>query len=199
MPIDKSTPWGEEVPTAASEFISSNTFGNERELSTFLSKTRISEIRMTGGDFVRLTGGAGTVSGKHRRYRSDVLEVRGHDSATWTIGTVELRRRKHRLFGGFVIISNLGERGTESYSSRAHPNDGRFEIIEALDGLSWRERFTLSKRFSSGGDLSHPSVRQRQATQYSSKSPLHVFVDGKYLGRKVVEIEIHPDLLWIHV
>jgi len=199
MPIDKSSPWGEEVTSSGSEFAALPTCGDEQALARMLTPTSPPEVRMTGGDFVDLTGGVAAVSGATRRYPCDVLEVRGPNMMKRTIGTVELRRRRSRVFGGFLILSNLGVRGAEHYSARAHPNDGKFEVVDALGGLTWRERVMLSRRFTRGGDFSHPLVRQKQATSHSSQVPLHVYVDGVYCGRGAVEVEIRPDFLWIRV
>ena len=200
MPIDKSAPWGEELPLPYSTRETLPRFRDERALSKMLTASGPSEVRLTGGEFLILTGGQATkVSGPSRRYPCDALEIRGLDSETWTIGTVELRRRRRRLFGGFVVLSNLGVCRGERYSARAHPNDGKFEVVDALNGLSWRERLVLSHRFTSGADFSHPHIRQKQVTMYQSQAPLHVFVDGSYRGKRAVEIEIRPDFLWIQV
>jgi hypothetical protein len=199
MPIDKSTPWGEQVPVSPEGTTGLPTFVDERAVSEALSAARHTEIRLTGGDFVEITGGIAPGRETSRRYPCDALEIRGLDSTSRSIGTVELRRRRRRISGGFVILSNLGVRGSERYSSRAHPNDGKFEVVDALDGLTWRERMTLARRFSRGGDFSHPRVKQRQTTSYTSQVPLHVFVDGVYRGRKAVTVEILLDFLWIHV
>ena len=199
MPIDKSTQWGEHVPVDASKSEALPTFRDERAISSTLTASRGQQIHMTGGDFVDLTGGVTTGQDAARRYPCDALEIRGLDSPKWSIGTIELRRRRRRLFGGFMILSNLGVRGIERYSFRAHPNDGKFEIVDALDGLSWRERMALSRRFSRGSDFAHPLVKQKQATSYASHVPLHVYVDGVYCGRRAVEVVILPDFLWIHV
>jgi hypothetical protein len=200
MPIDKSAHWGEELPLQDSTGETLLRFRDERALSTVLTTSGPSEVRLTGGEFVVLTGGQATeASGPSRRYPCDALEIRGLDSGVWTIGTIELRRRRWRLFGGFVVLSNLGASGGERYSARAHPNDGKFEVVEALDGLSWRERLVLSRRFTTGADFSHPHIRQKQVTAYRSQAPLHVFVDGSYHGKRAVEIEIRADFLWIQV
>lgn len=195
MPIDKSSPWGEIVspPTTLPSF------SDERDLSATLSGSGPRTLLLEGGDFVSLTGGQQDSTGKRRRYRCDVLEVRGLEQPRWTIGTVELRRRRSRFFGGFAVVTNLGVRNGERYSLRAHPNDAKFELIDALDGLTWRERMVLSKRFVSGDDLGHPLIKQRQESTYCPTDQFHVYVDGAYCGRAQVEIAIHPDFVEIYV
>ena len=195
MPIDNSTPWGELSSPPPSLPI----FNNEHDLSSVLSNLGPTKLQLREGDFVALTGGRHEGVGKKRKYRCDVLEVRGLEPPRWTIGTIELRRRKQRILGGFCIVTNLGTREGDRYSVRSHPNDGKFELIEALDGLTWRERMTLSRRFARGGDLAHPLVKQRQEISYEPRESLHVFVDGVYCGRHRVEIAIHPDFLEIYI
>jgi len=195
MPIDKSRPWGEIARLPAGLPV----FPSEEALSNMLSHAGPREVRMSAGEFAEVTGGRSATSGEARRYPCDVLEVRAGHLTWWSIGTVELRRRRRRALGGFVIVSNLGQRSGERYSSRAHPNDGKFEIVDALNGLSSRERLMLSRRLSTGGDLSHPRVQQRQSTSYRAGQPLHLFIDGEYRGRHTVEVTLHADALTVYV
>lgn len=195
MPIDKSHPWGEVVSLTTDVPV----FRSEAELSFVLSPSGPSEARMSGGDFVEVTGGTSANDREVRRYVSDVLEVRADDLSWWTVGTVEARSRRWRMLGGFVVASNLGQRAGERYSTRTHPNDGKFEVVDALDGLSTRERLTLIRRLATGGDISHPRVRQRQIDTYHAPRPLHLFVDGHYRGRHSVTITLHPDALVVYV
>lgn len=195
MPIDKSSPWGETVDLPPNV----PTFTDESDLSLKMTSVGPFSIRMEGGDFVVITGGTSQPGTLVRRYPCDVLEVQGGERTWWSIGTVELRRRRLRLLGGFVIVSNIGQRGGEQYSSRSHPNDAKFEVVDAAAGLTMRERYVLDRRLKSGGDISHPRVKQRQDNQFVSDRRFHVFVDGTYRGRFVAKIEIRPDLLNIHV
>ncbi|MEN9300444.1 MAG: hypothetical protein RLZZ254_225 [Actinomycetota bacterium] len=195
MPIDKSSTWGETVELPPNV----PTFSDESDLSLKMTSNGPFSIRMVGGDFVAITGGASQPGTLVRRYSCDALEVQGSDRNWWSIGTVELRRRRLRLLGGFVIVSNIGQRGSEQYSSRSHPNDAKFELVDASAGLTLRERFMLAQRLKSGADISHPRVKRRQDNQFVSDGRFHVFVDGTYRGRFVVTIEIRPDLLNVHV
>ena len=195
MPIDKSSPWGETVDLPPNV----PAFSDESDLSETMTSHGPFSIRMEGGDFVAITGGASPPGTLVRRYSCDALEVRGSGRTWWSIGTVEFRRRRFRFLGGFVIVSNIGQRGSEQYSSRSHPNDAKFELIDASAGLTMRERFMLARRLKSGGDISHPRVKRRQDHQFVSDRRFHVFVDGTYRGRFVARIEIRPDMLYVHV
>lgn len=195
MPIDESRPWG-EVVDAVQDMV---TFDRESTLSGVLSEAGPRNVRMGGGDFVDVTGGPSNLAGRVRRYPCDVLHVAGGATPLFSIGTIELRKRRWRILGGFMIATNIGRRGSEVYSSRAHPNDGKFEVIDALNGLTPRELLTLSRRLSTGGDIGHPRVRQRQATNFLAPEPLHVFVDGVHRGRFTARIDIRADFLVVHV
>ena len=195
MPIDKSSPWGETVDLPPNI----PTFSDEPHLSRNLTTSGPFTIRMESGDFVAITGGSSQPGTSVRRYSCDVLEVQGSERTWWSIGTIELRRRRLRLLGGFVIVSNIGQRSSEQYSSRSHPNDAKFELLDASLGLTMRERFMLARRLKSGSDISHPQVKQRQDSQYIADRRLHVFIDGTYRGRFVARIELRPDLLTVHV
>lgn len=195
MPIDKSSPWGETVDLPPNV----PAFSDESHLSKELTSTGPFTVRMEGGDFVSITGGSSSPGSRVRRYSCDAVEIQGSERTWWSIGTVELRRKRLRLLGGFMIVSNIGQRDRERYSSRSHPNDAKFELLDASTGLTIRERLILARRLKSGGDIRHPQVRQLQASEYFSDRRFHVFIDGTYRGRFVAKIEIRPDLLVVHV
>jgi diacylglycerol kinase family enzyme len=85
---------------------------------------------------------------------------------------------------------------------RAHPNDGRFDVVEIAAGMRLRERWEARRRLPTGTHVPHPSISVRTATSWGWSDPAgaHVWVDGVDIGqRTAVDVTIRPDAAAVHV
>lgn len=203
MGIDKSTPWGEVV--IFDDAIPS--FDSEAALAAFLSTPSndpISEVRLTAGDFVDMTGGRNSDPTRMRRYPCDILTftLTGSRSRSGsTIGSIVVDHAEGWTRRKMYVASNLGRQSVYTFAQRSHPNDGRFEIVETKEALSVTARLELRHRWRLGEPIDHPSIHRRSATTLTLKGRrLRVSVDGRKMGLfESVEIGLRPDSLIVYV
>jgi hypothetical protein len=81
---------------------------------------------------------------------------------------------------------------------RAHPNDGRLDVVEGRVGF--RERREANRRAKSGSHLPHPSLRTSRTATWQSKfdHPRPLSVDGVDCGLvRSIRVELIPDALTV--
>lgn len=92
---------------------------------------------------------------------------------------------KRRLHGVRVGVMNSSFDKKRDWAPRAHPNDGRLDVIEFQERIKFRQRMVAMQRMKSGTHLPHPNIRYHQATEYSadcSEVP-YLFIEGRNVGR----------------
>jgi len=92
---------------------------------------------------------------------------------------------KSRLHGVRVGVMNSSFDKKRDWAPRAHPNDGRLDVIEFQERIKFRQRMVAIRRMKSGTHLPHPNIRYHQATEYSadcSEVP-YLFIEGQNVGR----------------
>lgn len=141
-------------------------------------------VVVTGGDLHRCLGG-----------RAGAVATTG-DEATWVtcdvgealVDGVLRVFVSHVSVGGpfpwrpLTVITNPGRLGSWDVAPRAHPGDGRLDVVEMTPGL--RQRFLAWRRLPSGAHVPHPAITiaQRNATTVEA-SGRSVTVDGVDVGR----------------
>ena len=111
----------------------------------------------------------------------DALEVElddgsvHHGVAHAVIGSVRWRR-------GAVAIMNAAFIGTRNIAPRAHPGDGKVDVVR-LD-LDLSDRIKAWKRMVTGTHVPHPdiTIRQRRDGAIELDRPARVRVDGRSVG-----------------
>ena len=103
---------------------------------------------------------------------------------------------------GLVIVTNTGQLGAMNITPRAHPNDGRLDILRMDGSMSLRDRLTARRRARTGTHLPHPSLRAESAAAAevprSGRQALRV--DGARIGDWVsVEVTVVPDRFTVAV
>ena len=90
--------------------------------------------------------------------------------------------------------------GDWDVAPRAHPGDGRLELVEAT--LSAGERLKARRRLPTGTHLPHPGIRIRRAESVQRDLPRGhaVWLDGERLGpAHALSIRVEPDALRVVV
>ena len=64
--------------------------------------------------------------------------------------------------GRFICITNGGIVDGRNLALRAHPNDGRFDVMTIDASMSLRDRITARKKAVTGSHLPHPRISVRQ-------------------------------------
>lgn len=186
MPIDRGSDWGrfgglpEDGPVARSD----------AELRRHVESARRdgvgpSAIGLTAGDLARTLG----VSGDERRIRSpdgaqlpvDIVRIEAEGATYWCVAHAVARRRWWR--GRVVAIMNASHHGAWNPAPRAHPGDGRADIIDAR--VPWGDRRQARRRLPSGTHVPHPriTIARHQSGEIELDRPCMLWLDGERIGR----------------
>lgn len=160
-------------------------------------------VVVTGGDLLRTLGGP---SKQHhlRRYPVDLLWVRidEHPAMPAVAHVVAHGSGPVGCWRGPIwAVCNVSSVGRWDVAPRAHPNDGRLDVVEVDAAMSLRARLQARRRLPTGSHLPHPDIHVRRATEaaFDLSRRLAVFVDGrKVTAARRVEVTITPDAGWVH-
>mgnify|MGYP001491616953 FL=1 len=101
-----------------------------------------------------------------------------------------------KLKGEKIFISNVAHYGKTNPAPKAHPGDGKFDMLEVK--LSPFQTFKAVKRVSAGTHIPHPGIKYRQVSseQFSFGKKLSIEIDGKNIGKfSTVSIRIENEAL----
>lgn len=196
MTIRPGDPWGEPV-TPPAELTLAASDAEARDL--VLAGTR--ELGLTGGDLARAMGGGSPdrFNGTVVRAPIDLLRVEADGEHTLAVAHVVLRRRWWN--GPVTFVMNGQFLGHYDVAPRAHPNDGRADVMEVDERMTVRTRWAARGRARLGAHLPHPQLAVAQATTrtFESARALDVWVDGRRWRRaRRVTVTVEPDALTVH-
>ena len=101
-----------------------------------------------------------------------------------------------KLKGKKIFISNVAHYGKTNPAPKAHPSDGKFDMLEVK--LSPFQTFKAIKRISAGTHIPHPGIKYKQVSseQFSFGKKLSIEIDGKNIGKfSTVSIRIENEAL----
>ena len=149
---------------------------------------------MTGGDLYRACG-------EPRRTKPDLLlavdalDVILDDTARRVaVAHVVVTRGWWR--GPFTAVCNTDSVGEWNLAPRAHPNDGRADVIEVVPEMSLRARWQARRRLPLGTHVPHPQITTRSAREVTLDfgRPVPVRIDGRSAGTaRHVAVRVRPD------
>lgn len=206
MTIEKGGPWGEPatVPPGTPSFEGCAALGEH------LRKQRIGGVavdppvvHLQDESFARLLGRSMGPEGTHLRVPVDLLEV------SYTRNGVEEHRvcidtcmiGDHVLRGELTIVSNTGLWHGRRLAPRAHPNDGRADVVTVDPSMSVRQRLLAWHRARWGTHLPHPHIRVDQRAVIDVPGhPRRLTIDGVRVGVvSALRIRVHADALILYV
>ena len=158
------------------------------DLHRTLGEPHHDELDLRRGDAMRFPMDLGTVridDGEPIAFVAHLIATGSSGDRLWSTRTITV------MNGSFAGAANLGP--------RAHPNDGRLDLVDGM--LPRGQRRAGRRRALSGTHLPHPDLSERRITHHvvEAATPLHVRVDGQPVGTgSRLEIECHPDA-WIAV
>lgn len=199
MTIRKGEPWGIEVDRPSGLRIAHS----DAELATWVADDPDAAYGVDRGDLHRTIGAPSTDPGiraRMHRLPIDVLDVVTDRSQHLAVAHVVLRRGW--WWGPLSFVGNVGQLGSWNLAPRAHPNDGRFDVVAVDASMRVRDRWEARSRLPTGTHVPHPAISMRTATEWSWADPdaIHVRIDGVDIGRRTaVRITIRPDATAVHV
>lgn len=159
-------------------------------------------LGLLGGDLARTCGATGREdrlrSDDARRLPVDLGAVLVDGALRYFVAHLVARRSWWR--GPIVAAMNAEFLGEWDVAPRAHPNDGRLDLLEADPSLG--DRLEARRRLRTGSHLPHPRIRTRRvkAVQLDLPPGTRVWLDGECVGRaRVLSIRTEPDALTVVV
>lgn len=204
MTVRKGEAWGSVGP-APEEMLTAIT---DRELRHIVRAAMVAgrqppPVGLLGGDMMRAVGGSGDperFAGEVAILPVDVLRVEVDGAVEWCCSHVVARRSWWR--GEIVAAMNAQHIGSWDVAPRAHPGDGRVDVVRADPAMSWRDRARARGRLAHGTHVPHPhiEVRQRYEVELQFLHPLRLELDGEaWMSASSVRIVVLPDALTVVV
>jgi len=164
-------------------------------------------LGLLGGDLARTLGG-----GRPGGRGDDAARLRESGSlATVDLGiatidgvahpfVAHLVARRSWWRGRVVAVMNAQFVGRWDVAPRAHPGDGR---VDVLDGdLGPGDRWKARSRLPAGTHVPHPGIRQARAARWEATfdRPTPIRLDGELVATaRHVEVTVEPDVLRVVV
>jgi YegS C-terminal NAD kinase beta sandwich-like domain len=195
MTIQRGKPWGTTVgrpgDLARAE--------SDAELADWVANGRHGSYGLADGDLYRALG-APPDRAEMQRLPVDGMEVVVDERRMLAVAHVVARHRWWR--GPLLAVMNGDHLGAWNVAPRAHPNDGRFDVIEVAPTMSLRSRLQARSRLASGTHLPHPDISVRTATEaaWEFDRPMRIVVDGVDVGRgRRLSVRLLADRFTVHV
>lgn len=110
--------------------------------------------------------------------------------------------RRSWWHGPLLAICNVDQIGAWKVAPRAHPNDGKLDIVEVASTMRPRDRWMARSRLPQGSHVPHPkiSVRAVADANWQFERPQGLWIDGVAIGRVTdLSVTIEPDAFELHV
>jgi hypothetical protein len=196
MTIRRGEAWGTEVDRPAGL----RTAHGDSELAALVLSDPQGAFAVAGGDLHRTVGAPSATGATMHRLPVDALDVVTESSRHLAVAHVVIRRPWWR--GRVVFVCNVDHVGRWNVAPRAHPNDGRFDVVDVDAAMTWRDRWEARRRLPTGTHVPHPAISVRTSTDWSWSDPAgaRVWIDGVDVGRRTdVRVTVRPDAAAIHV
>ena len=154
---------------------------------------------LSGGDVFRSLGSP-EPRDPVQRLPMDALAVTIDDREMLAVAHVIVRRGWWR--GSLLAVMNADHAGAWNVAPRAHPNDGRFDVVEVDAAMSLRHRWQARGRLPHGTHVPHPDIGVRTAADgsWAFAGPRRVWIDGVAVGAATrLAVTVLPDHFEIHV
>lgn len=154
-------------------------------------------LGLLGGDLCRTLGGRGQLA---TTVQCDLGEVLIDGRMRLFVAHVVVRGPT-LWRGSAVAVMNAQYLGRWDMAPKAHPGDGRLDVVELDAGMPVGDRWKAWRRLPSGTHVPHPrvAVRQQAAAQLDVAGR-RVVVDGEVIrGARALSLRVEPDALTVVV
>ena len=185
MPIEKGQEWGspgalaDDAPHASSD----------AEFAQLLTDGA-TQVRPTGGDLAR------TLGVSEASLRRDAAMLLPIDAFWVSLDGHEHRCIAHAVIGRpsrpRVVVANAAFLGAWNVAPRAHPGDGKLDVVRFDLGLvDW---IKARKRLPTGAHVPHPGIKTRAVAEWTEtfERPVPVQLDG-VTGHRARTVSVRID------
>lgn len=155
-------------------------------------------LGLLGGDLCRTLGGRGDAerlrSPAARQLPVDLGAALIDGRLHWFVAHLVARRSWWR--GRIVAAMNAEFRGAWDVAPRAHPNDGRLDILDADPPFG--DRLQARHRLRTGQHVPHPDIQERRvdAAQFELDRSTGIWLDGERIAAaRRLSVRVEPDAL----
>src|SRR5262245_59005451 len=190
MTIRKGEQWGTPTTRPTDLVVA----GSDAELAALVARDPGGEYGLRGGDLYRSLG-APPERETMQRLPLDALMVRADDGDE-VLCVAHVVARNGWWTGPILAIENCGYVGHWNVAPRAHPNDGRFDVVEVSGSMSVRQRLQARRRLGAGTHVPHPdiTIRTAESGEWRFGRPTNLYLDGVQRGRCTrLMVTIAPD------
>ena len=189
MTIEKGRPWGVEVDRPADLLV----VDSDAALAQALAAGTGRPVGPSAGDLHRSLGSP-RPRRRVQRLPVDLLMCRIDERTAVAVAHVVMRTGWWR--GPIVAAMNVDHVGNWNVAPRAHPNDGRVDVIEVASTMTVRERWQARGRLAAGTHVPHPAITTSavRLRSWQFDREMTVWVDGVHSGTaRTVTVEVVPD------
>lgn len=156
-------------------------------------------LSVSGGDLHRAVG---SPQPRPQMQRVDVDLIRATADGEEVVAVAHVVARRSWWRGPLVAVMNVDHVGDWNVAPRAHPNDGRLDVVEVDASMGVRQRWQARRRLPQGTHVPHPAISTRRATEaaWTFDPPLRLWVDGVDRGPVAeLSVTVEPDAFTLHV
>lgn len=198
MAVEKGRNWGESA-TPPPEALEAH---DDAEASSAIGAALAAgseppRILLLGGDMFKTLGGSPHRCGS-ARFGVD-LGVVDHDGGR-DVFLAHLVARRSWWWGRVTAVMNAEFVGKWEVAPRAHPGDGRFDVVEGDPDI--RQRILARSRLRRGDHLPHPDITTRRIDrlELSFGSPTSLWLDGRRTCRTgACVVTVIPDRVEVYI
>ncbi len=197
MTIRKGEAWGETMSAPPQlPLLRNDTTVHQWIVRHRLLGEPITPFGIAGGDLARTLGG-GTpdrFAGETVRVCLDVVRVEANGEVTWSTSHVVARRGWWRGQVLFAMTAQFFD-GLD-LAPRAHPNDGKVDVLTIDAALSVRDRVVAKRRARTGTHVPHPSIATSQVAELQVRFDrrMVLWVDGeRFTTASEFRLVVEPD------
>ena len=191
--IRRGQPWGEP------SYMSDDVIIVENDL--VLARTNpTNRVFLSGGDIARSLGQpqVPSVGSACTEVTIDamVCDIKSNDGeSTWIVAASSIIVGNYWK-GRHLIVSNAGWIGDSNVAPRAHPNDGKVEMLTMHSHMTLRQRFLARRKMNTGVHLPHPDLSSAQISTVviESKGRELLVIDGDKISNWTsISLTVQPD------
>lgn len=193
MPIARGEPWGSPAPRP----VGAPEARTDAELAALIDHD--GPIVVLGGELHRSLGSPP---------RRDPVQLLPVDVITARldgrehVAVAHLVARRSWWRGPLLAVMNVGSLGSWDVAPRAHPNDGRVDVVEVDAAMTLRARWQARSRLRLGTHVPHPAIRTSatRSAEWHFDRAVSVRLDGEEVGRaRHIEVVVRPDAVTVAV
>ena len=188
MTIRAGVEWGRPAPDG---IIATPAIG-DAELARRVAAGEHGPFTLAGGDLHRSLG---SPRSNHTIVSIDALAVRLDDRPE-AVAVAHVIARRGWWRGSLAAVCNVDYVGAWNVAPRAHPNDGRADVIEVAATMTARARWQAWRRLPQGTHVPHPDIATRSVRTVELRwhAPMSVWLDGIDSGRAhTMTVTVRPD------